>query len=198
MSNNHNVVSETNSSKTIPTSYPAILTTETRQFEITVLDNDSAFDHFVKVFKSHSAALLFENYLYFWMDRLCEDYKNGEFGHFWKFYKVCGSSKKLTPEEIQNLGDDYIEEDYSSEFFYSRPDTDNPKQETSVFVEMSGFKAKMSLDAACITASIFALSHLAEKFYERGNNEAIVYACDYMKDLAEAHPESRLIFRAID
>lgn len=65
----------------------------------------------------------------------------------------------------------------------------------TLLVEGNGFEGRLSADAAGLVATLFALSSLSFKF--QGNPR---YAERYhqLRDYAAHHPESALIFRAID
>jgi hypothetical protein len=78
-----------------------------------------------------TAAVQFENAIYFMAERLCSDYRGG----FWQFY------------ELSNGG------------FYMAPDL--AEETVAIFVETNGYDGRMSCDAAGITICLFVFSHLS-------------------------------------
>ncbi|MEX3242833.1 antirestriction protein [Serratia quinivorans] len=71
----------------------------------------------------------------------------------------------------------------------------------NVSVSGNQFSGEMSAEAAGIVLTIFALNRLSWSAYDnnyQGFTDKLITEQDRLKDYAEQHPESGLIFRAID
>ncbi|QOI57930.1 antirestriction protein [Rouxiella badensis] len=68
-------------------------------------------------------------------------------------------------------------------------------------IDGNGFEGEMSADAAGIVLTLLVLNRLSWDAYHHGlalMNNHLVAQQDRLKDYADQHPESGLIFRAID
>jgi hypothetical protein len=98
------------------------------------------------------------------MHKLVSEYRGG----YWLFY------------ELSNGG------------FYMAPRRDSPTVE--VRVEGNQYSGQMSVDAAAITACLFAFSHLSLAF----KNDVLARHYYQLRDFALDHVEAKSILEAID
>lgn len=110
--------------------------------------------------------LVGEAHVYGWMDRLCTTQRGG----YWEFYELSNGGFYLAPRPL-------------------------PEQAPHLHlrVDGNGFDGDMSVDAAGIVATLFALNYMMF-----GGASDLTQAYEQLLDYAAQHPESALIDAAID
>lgn len=124
-----------------------------------------------KTFYNVRVGMAVESSAFSTMDQIATNYRGG----MWDFIEVPGGGY-LAPAGAETV-------------------------KLNVQVAGNGFDGELSLDAAGIVASLFAINHTLMVAYEAGNDpvqEVLTDRYYALRDFASNHPERQAIFNAID